>query len=274
MARRKQSTAENLMEVVAMLPWWAGVLLAIVAYVVLHRIAEAPVVTPVQAGQMGAFAAGQMGKTLAMFGQYLLPLICLAGAATSAIGRARRRRLLDDVAQSSSANALGGMTWHEFELLVGEAFRRQGYTVIETGGGGTDGGVDLVLTKGNECFLVQCKQWRAFKVSVTTVRELYGVMAARGAAGGFVVTSGQFTPDATEFAAGRNITLMDGTALRKLIGGVRIAAPAGQSAAPICPTCGGVMVRRTAKRGANAGGEFWGCSNYPSCRGTQDIGAV
>ena len=63
-----------------------------------------------------------------------------------------------------------------------------------------------MLSQGSEKFLVQCKQWKAFKVSVTVARELYGVMAAKEAAGGFVVRSGRFTEDATEFAAGRNIT--------------------------------------------------------------------
>lgn len=33
-----------------------------------------------------------------------------------------------------------------------------------------------------------------------------------------------------------------------------------------CPKCGAEMVLRTAKRGANAGKEFWGCVNYPKCR--------
>jgi restriction system protein len=28
------------------------------------------------------------------------------------------------------------------------------------------------------------------------------------------------------------------------------------------------MVRRLAKRGANAGQAFWGCTGYPGCRGT------
>ncbi len=32
------------------------------------------------------------------------------------------------------------------------------------------------------------------------------------------------------------------------------------------------MVRRTAGRGPNAGNQFWGCSRYPACRGTRDIG--
>jgi translation initiation factor 2 gamma subunit (eIF-2gamma) len=37
-------------------------------------------------------------------------------------------------------------------------------------------------------------------------------------------------------------------------------------AANLCPKCGGNMVRRTSKRGEHKGSEFWGCSNYPSCR--------
>ncbi|HEY3289963.1 MAG TPA: topoisomerase DNA-binding C4 zinc finger domain-containing protein, partial [Anaerolineae bacterium] len=36
---------------------------------------------------------------------------------------------------------------------------------------------------------------------------------------------------------------------------------------PRCPKCGTEMVLRTAKSGANAGGQFWGCPDYPHCRG-------
>lgn len=35
----------------------------------------------------------------------------------------------------------------------------------------------------------------------------------------------------------------------------------------ICPICNSIMVLRTARRGKNAGGHFWGCSNYPKCKG-------
>jgi restriction system protein len=141
-------------------------------------------------------------KTLASFGQYILPVICLAGAGVSAWRRREQRALVANVVQSKAADALDGMSWQQFEGLVGEAFRLQGYSVAETGGGGADGGVDLVLTKGSEKFLVQCKQWKAFKVGVDVARELYGVMAAMGAAGGFVVTSGRFTEEATSLRAG------------------------------------------------------------------------
>jgi restriction system protein len=33
-----------------------------------------------------------------------------------------------------------------------------------------------------------------------------------------------------------------------------------------CPSCGAAMVLRTAKKGANAGNQFWGCSTYPACK--------
>ncbi|WP_043319504.1 nuclease-related domain-containing protein [Microbulbifer sp. HZ11] len=36
----------------------------------------------------------------------------------------------------------------------------------------------------------------------------------------------------------------------------------------ICPKCGSKMVKRTSKRGPNAGSQFWGCSSFPKCRGT------
>ncbi|MBS6763242.1 MAG: NERD domain-containing protein [Clostridium sp.] len=34
----------------------------------------------------------------------------------------------------------------------------------------------------------------------------------------------------------------------------------------VCPRCGGKLILRTAKKGANAGNHFYGCSNFPKCR--------
>ena len=292
MARRKKtSPAEDLMDLVAMLPWWAGVVLALASYLLLHGVASQPVVVTTQPGQMSTMVTQTLWKTFASIGQYVLPIICLAGAGMSAWHRQERQRLVANVTQSKAGDALDGMSWREFEMLVGEGFRLQGYQVVETGGGGADGGVDLVLTRpgknGGEKFLVQCKQWRAFKVGVDVVRELYGVMAAKGATGGFVVTSGRFTDDAISFASGRNVTLVDGPKLAGLIRQVKAGAgqpvsrtEAGNATTPnaasaqatACPLCAKPMARRTAKRGANAGGEFWGCTGYPACRGTRPIG--
>ena len=39
-------------------------------------------------------------------------------------------------------------------------------------------------------------------------------------------------------------------------------------AAPNCAVCGKAMVLRTARKGAKAGSQFWGCSGYPQCKST------
>lgn len=43
------------------------------------------------------------------------------------------------------------------------------------------------------------------------------------------------------------------------------------SAAPTCRLCGKPMALRTAKKGPNAGSQFWGCSGYPDCRAVQSV---
>lgn len=40
---------------------------------------------------------------------------------------------------------------------------------------------------------------------------------------------------------------------------------------PPCPQCGALMTLRTAKTGKNAGQQFWGCTQYPDCKGTHPI---
>lgn len=300
--RRKSSVAEDFIDLVALLPWWAGVGLALASHWVLHAVAMRPLPAVHSAQQIGHLTTTAIWQGLALGGQYLLPMICLFGAAISAIRCWRRRALFGTTVASSNAEALHAMSWQEFELLVGEGFRRRGYAVKEVGGGGADGGVDLILTKAGEKIFVQCKQWKAFKVGVSTVRELYGVMVAHGAVGGFVVTSGRFTQEASAFAKGRNVQLIDGPSLMKLLREARsesrdnLSAPnsiAPQVVAslggrvevagtvkvtptaptePACPKCGEPMARRVAKRGAAAGKFFWGCSAFSEgCRGTREI---
>ena len=287
MARRVRSTTSELVDLVAFVPWWAGIALAVIFYFILHAVASSSIPPAAQLGSAGNVAAGAVLRGLATAGQYVLPIICLAGALVSAVRRNKRRTLARSAAVSGATCMVDGMSWREFEMLVGEAFRLQGYKVEEIGGGGADGGVDLVLTKAGERFLVQCKQWRAFSVGVDVVRELYGVMAARGAAAGFVVTSGQFTKPAVEFANGRNIQLIDAPELHALLQRARStltaeslphsaatatsAAPIGTSSPPDCPKCGKLMIRRRARRGDKAGKDFWGCSGYPKCRSTRAI---
>ena len=44
-----------------------------------------------------------------------------------------------------------------------------------------------------------------------------------------------------------------------------------KNSAPACPICGKPMMLRTARKGPQAGSQFWGCSGYPECKGTKKL---
>jgi len=242
----------------SMTPWWLYAILAVVIYTAFRYG-----ISSVQSAN--SFLAKPMEAFAPIFAGILLIL-----AVMSAFNAVRKGNLLD---RQKGIETIRSISWQEFEELVGEAYRRRGYTVAETGKGGADGGVDLVLKKGGEQLLVQCKHWKVQKISVKTVRELYGVVAAEGASGGVVITSGHFTQDAKAFAQGKPLELLDGLALLNLIAEIQkkpmpAAAPPNEN---ICPLCGAAMVLRTAKKGPEAGKQFWGCSAFPKCRGQRQL---
>jgi restriction system protein len=127
----------------------------------------------------------------------------------------------------------------------------------------------------------------ASRPSAPPSSAIYGLITHHRARGAIVITSGHFTQEAKGFAAGKPIGLLDGTALLQLIKAVqtnRIPAAAyirpsptsASTVAPLsmppgCPTCGSRMVQRVARKGATAGNSFWGCSNFPTCRGVRNV---
>lgn len=143
------------------------------------------------------------------------------------------------------------------------------------------------MEKDGESHIVQCKQWKTRRVGVPTVREMYGVMTSEAVNSVSVVTSGCFTSAAKKFSEGKPIELVDGAKLANLVRDVRTVlgktrddngtselAP-GLPATPTssalkCVRCGSALVTRTAKKGANAGKHFLGCSSFPKCRYTRD----
>ncbi|MEE2000609.1 DUF2034 domain-containing protein [Alkalimonas sp. MEB108] len=271
MARSKNSSAfEDLFSLATMLPWWIGVTLAIAAYAFISSYAVMPEIDP---QRPTAHIQQSMIYPLALYGQYIVPGLLLMSAAKSFYDRHKRKKLLSNVREStvSTSEPLSPIDWREFEMLVGQYFQEKGYQVHETGGA-ADGGVDLRLTASDSnTYLVQCKHWKAGKVPVNVVRELFGVMTAENAQGGFVVTSGQFTAEAQTFADKTNIKLIDG---KLLVGSIKghstdESTQNTSKTEPSCPVCNSSMVLRTARKGVNAGNQFYGCSRFPDCRGTR-----
>jgi restriction system protein len=256
--RASKSLIEELAEVFEHLPWPAGVIVAMVATGIGFLLPHLPSMGPLQ----GLYA---------VLGQWFLWLLAGAILLYTGGGVIRRwnlRRRFDATAQVATLDP------YEFEGYVEEFYRRKGYLLTPRGGRRPDGGVDLVAESRDERLIIQCKHWKAWQVGVKPVRELWGLVDHEKATGAVLVTGGSFTREATSFARGKRLDLIDGEALRRLVGEVKSAPRTTEPAASptadptrSCPSCGSAMVLRTARRGTNSGHTFWGCSRYPGCRG-------
>jgi restriction system protein len=259
MARRD----EGILSLLATLPWWISVCVGIVFYVGLKFIIPSIVFDNPVLSTMASLSPGFAWISVI----FLLP------AAESALKALRKRRRLD---RQAGIESIRSLSWKQFEELLGEAYRRQGYVVRENTSRGPDGGVDLSIKKGGNRCLVQCKQWRQCKVGVKVVREMYGLMTAEHASGAIIVTSGFFTQEAKNFAAGKPVDLVEGSHLVDLIRSVQRAPRIEEQRnlsmqARPCPLCGNDLLVREARRGPRAGSKFWGCSGFPKCRYTEEF---
>jgi restriction system protein len=276
MARRRK---ESGLDVIASMPWPAGIVQGVVAFWTIRY-------------GVGLYFSSHGGPLLKSVGQLLSAgaysllawvalALCWIGAAASFFKSRHRKALLDT---QTGLDTIAAMSWRQFELLVGEAFRRRGYQVEETGLGGADGGIDLILRKNGRTELVQCKQWRTRQVNVPTVREMWGLVAHHRADGVKIVCVGEFTRDASEFAEGKNIELINGKRLLELVRDVQtllaheptfrasraepVLSAQARNAQVTCPTCDADMVLR---KNRSTGTGFWGCANYPRCKGTRPV---
>src|SRR4051812_26238844 len=129
--KRRQSTAEDFMDVVALLPWWGGVALAFASYVSFHWLAVRPQPVITNPGQVADLLPHMFISGISGGAQFLVPMLCLFGAIGSYARRKKRQKLVTNTTASRGADALNGMSWSEFELLTAEAFRLQGFEVRE-----------------------------------------------------------------------------------------------------------------------------------------------
>jgi restriction system protein len=255
-----------------------------------------------QTGTPAAVVSASFFKALWGFLSWIGPLVCVLMAIASALVRATsprdfrrsekvspalfdgsdlsQQRDQEDSWQQVDASTwnlplLKALEWKRLEQLGAAYFRALKFRV-EEGTHGPDGGVDLRLYAGDATtpgVLVQCKAWSTWKVGVKEIRELFGVMASEGVNEGIFVTTSFFSQDALEFAAGKNIHLVDGNdLLQKLLDlppedqrQIIKVITAGDFTTPTCPSCGTKMVKRAAQA---TGDSFWGCPQFPRCRST------
>ena len=239
-------------------PWWVSVITAVIVYFAMGHVLPS-IETNNQLIDM-------VFKALAVPAPFFAVIILFI-APFSFFNARRKAKQLD---AQKSIETIRQLHWRNFEELVAEAYRRQGYRVTE-GGFGADGGIDLELRKGEGLILVQCKQWKAQKVGVSVVREMFGVLTASNANKVIIICSGRFTQQAIDFASDKPVALIDGNELLSLIHEVQTEPKVETVKQNVCPSCGSELVERQAKRGAHAGNAFLGCSAFPKCRYTEEL---
>lgn len=229
--------------------------------------------------------AARLGLQAAYWGQFVVPGLLLLAAlflgrgdvdkrqATRSVGRTRR--VPSGNSQHSTllkVDPFRTMPQDDFHQLMSEFFTRNGFKV-EPAPSGLGDGVDLMLSKNSKTFVAQYRHWREHRVGVPMVREQYTVMQAAKANGVYVITTGEFSYKAIQFAEDKNISLIDGLKLRRLVkrnsAGAQAEAEGDQ--APLCPLCAAEMLIRTGSDREGNDKRFWSCSNYPKCSGTAEI---
>lgn len=113
------------------------------------------------------------------------------------------------------AAILNQLTGTEFEEYLAGLFQQLGYVVELTPTTG-DYGADLLLYKSGERIAVQAKCYTG-SVGVSAVQEALSGMAYYQCQSAWVVTTGNFTPNAGELAKKSNVRLIDSTELGKWI---------------------------------------------------------
>jgi hypothetical protein len=178
------------------------------------------------------------------------------GWLSAQVDAARRRHLVEWTTDLRLLNA------EEFEWLVGETFRREGWAVRETGRqDAPDGNIDLELARDGQRTVVQCKRWESWHVNVDEIRRFEGTLFREGLAGsaGIFVTLSAFTPDAEAEARKTGMTLVDGRSLYSRVEKARRPEP--------CPVCKRPMLFDRSPRG------WWLRCVALGCSGKRDLGS-
>ena len=166
----------------------------------------------------------------------------------------------------------------EFDKLIAMIFKQRGYSILE---GIDNPKVDVALQMNGQTTFVQYIHWREHHVDAATLERFYNAIDDESNSNGIVITTGTFTAEALEFVSGKSLMLIDGVDLSQM---VDVLTSSNQEELeelmdeteeieempelePLCPICSQKMIKRTAKKGKNAGNSFWGCSQFPNCRG-------
>lgn len=142
---------------------------------------------------------------------WLIPIIATLLLGAAATLYLQKIRLPREETKAGIA-ALAGMRWRDYIHLVLAALNRRGYERVFKTDAPSDEG-DYLLERDGQSWLLSSKHGSAYVLGSTAIAEFANTIRMRGAAGGLLVTSGHFAPEAKPLAAAQRIELLDGPAL-------------------------------------------------------------
>lgn len=166
----------------------------------------------------------------------------------------------------------------EFSRLVRMIFTRRAFNITEAPET-LQGNIDLVLEKDEQKILVAYRHWREPYIDIETITRLGNCMDENAIDNGIILSAGDYSSETRQLAVGNNILLINGDDLARMLNDlltdVDHSDPEPEEkdhnlktyTDPVCPECGSPMIKRVAHRGKFAGRSFWGCSQYPDCKG-------
>lgn len=160
-------------------PWWISIGIA------LAFVAAAQALLPEQyrvLGSMGAMPLVGIGL-VAMWRQLRAP-------STSQVEALRLK--------------VAAMSWAEFSKALEQKFTRDGYVVERLQGAAAE----FALQKEGRTTLVSAKRWKAARHGAENVQALHAAAQQRDASRSFYIASGEFSPNAIQFARAHAIELM------------------------------------------------------------------
>jgi hypothetical protein len=119
-------------------------------------------------------------------------------------------------------DALSRVAWQDFEVLVANHYRDQGYDVLHCGDGQfglrNSREVDLRMLKDGKLTLVHCRHESVSRVNAGDVARLIATGAEDGAAEVIVVSSADLPEAVRQVGEAGGATLIDGVAVRAMLG--------------------------------------------------------
>ncbi|HEU6449298.1 MAG TPA: restriction endonuclease [Verrucomicrobiae bacterium] len=142
----------------------------------------------------------------------LFAFICLLIGLVAIKFQRRQDEFLHEGIDLAALRKLGR---RQFKHQMAQVYRQQGYVVEEVSGRGAE--VDLKLFEYRKTIAVQFRHWNTWRVNVQPVRKLFNAMTEEKAQAAVFITSGDYTPEARRFAAGKPIELIGHDEFIKLV---------------------------------------------------------